>query len=187
MLTKGTLKSSVLTLSLYPESLKKSRLNVYHCREIEWKKGTINLFIIGESHCVSVEDRVQGTSLSEKIACASSSDDDCGPVLEKNLLSLPLQKNTITINSFRHEINCFSAHFSDPFYESKIKAIIHKGQESISYNFSTGKRDRFTDLYDPVTLVTLVNEDTGLEWASVHIYPEEEQSVITQTRLIFTK
>jgi len=159
-----------------------SDLSVYH----EQKKWSACIYIIGESHAVCFEN------FSEILACKKSLNFSDIELFDKILFVGKQEQikhfEVISLGvgaSVDYKFSFKKIEFGDRDYIKEWKGILEEVNFKISYNFTTNEKDNFkeTIINDAVTLVGIRRLSNGYKWKSVHVYPDEELGVFTETVL----
>jgi len=184
----NTAQSSLdLKLVLLDKEDKTPEFPVFNSREAYVNGWSVVMEIIGESHKVTVRHETAGLWLTEILACIPSGIKFANPLCQEILsdsegkeLSRTLDRHSYT---FKHQ----KLNFEDRHYEPVIMGMLKAGTKKISYDFAKGAKDFEISLYAPATLINLVSDDASVTWTSLHTYPDEKLSILSQSRIKVTK
>ncbi len=180
----ATQTSSDLQLVLLDQKSKAPAFPVFHSRDY-YKNGWFAvLAIIGESHRITVSHKETGLGFSEILACIPEGSTFTDPVFEGKIsdfegteLKSKLKKHSY---SFKHQI----LNFDSRHYEPVIQGMLKTSRDTISYDFAKKAKDFELNLYAPATLVGVVSDKTTLTWTSLHTYPDEKLTILSQSRIL---
>lgn len=179
-----TQTSSDLQLIILDPKTKSPDFPVFHSRDYHKNGWFAVMAIIGESHRITVHHEETGLYFSEILACIPTENRFTDPVFEGKISSIEGNelKNKLEQHSysFKHQV----LNFDSRHYEPVVKGMLKTGRDTISYDFAKAAKDFEFNLYAPTTLVSVVSDDLTITWTSLHTYPDEKLTILSQSRIL---
>lgn len=176
--------SSDLQLVILDQKTKVPDFPLFHSRDYRNKDWFAVMAIIGEGNKITIQHQKTGLNFSEILTCIPAGSKFTDPVFEGKISSFEgkevKSKMAQHSYSFKYEVlNFDSAH-----YEPVVRGMLNTGRDRISYDYSKGAKDFEFNMYAPSTLISLVADDLTLTWTSLHTYPDEKLTILSQSRIL---
>jgi len=176
-------KADQLKLLLHGGSIDSMNFKAFHSLKVAKGDWQIGIDIIGESHKINIVNSAKPSSMNEILACIAI-DDELSPSCYMEKLSyIEAGKLERIMEGFNYHFSFEKIGFNDERYSKALSSLTEEATYCVSYDFGNNRKDSFDDIFEPVTLVTADVTDDNMKWASLHIYPNDELAIISESSI----
>lgn len=176
-------KASELKLLLQGGPIDNISFKTFHSMEMVKGCWDIRIDIIGESHKINIVNSAVPSSINEVLACIPLDNQLSPSCYMERLAHIKAGKLERIVEGFNYRFSFEKIGFSDERYSEALLSLTEGMEHCVSYDFGKRHKDSFDDVYGPVTLVTADVTDEDVKWASLHVYPNDELAIISESSI----
>ncbi|MDH3974124.1 MAG: DUF2617 family protein [Deltaproteobacteria bacterium] len=179
----GIHSASELKLLLHNGTIENIPFKTFHNIELVEKNWYIQIDIIGESHKIKIANGKESSSINEVLACMALDKNLSPSCYMERLSHIKTGKLERRVGALNYRFRFEQIGFGEKKYRDALASLAAGGDKCISYDFANGRKDSLHDIYGPVTLVKADITGKSVNWASLHIYPNDEVAIISESSI----